>query len=96
MHEQTTTESWEYLTEFLYADAKQQEEFLREMWPQITFAKYAPQATMPRLNQLGALGWELMHIEPVLIGRNEDIRIGGGDMSSYSNVYFCVFKRRKN
>lgn len=87
-------ERWEYHTEFVEADAKTQAEFMQRMFP-AQVAKYAVQAALPRLNELGDAGWELVHMEPVSLGSNEDVRFVGGDTNIYSRKYFCVFKRRK-
>ncbi|WP_420641646.1 hypothetical protein [Candidatus Leptofilum sp.] len=57
-------------------------------------ASYSPQLMMPELNRLGAKGWELVHMEPVYVGSNEDVLIEeGGGMRRWTNKYFCVFKR---
>jgi len=49
---------------------------------------------MPELNKLGEEGWELVHMEPVAkVGNKGDVLIGPN--YRWSNIYFCVFKRRK-
>jgi hypothetical protein len=48
---------------------------------------------IPQLNKLGKEGWELVHMEPVpRVGGKEDVQF---DQYSWSNTYFCVFKRRE-
>lgn len=87
-------ERWEYLTEFVWAsiDNPGVSEFLQQ-----NFAgwenppKYIPQAMIPHLNNRGQEGWELVHMQPVSIGANHDIAVGG---YGWSNAYFCAFKRR--
>ena len=94
-------EQWEYLTEFLYAnlEAKGAKDYIHERWPDWKPDKYAPEAMIPALNALGADGWELVHMQPVGVGRNSDIMVGyaANNMKDFwSNIYFCVFKRRKS
>lgn len=84
-------EQWEYLTTFLEANAKDKDV---QQYIQQTFDKkakrHSPESMIPRLNQLGTQGWELIHMEPVpRVGGKEDVQF---DHSSWSNVYFCVFK----
>jgi hypothetical protein len=89
-------ERWEYCTEFVGAEAHKQVEFLQQKYPGSTFSKFAVQAAIPRLNELGDEGWELFHMEPVLLGTNADVRfLSGNDINAYTHTYFCVFKRRK-
>jgi hypothetical protein len=54
--------------------------------------EYAVQAILPRLNELGTQGWELVNMEPVVVGVNGDINPG---RELWTNVYLCAFKRLK-
>jgi hypothetical protein len=86
---------WEYLTTFLQADARQEEDFLLRMrdWKS-GIPMYTPEAMIPRLNALGEQGWELVHMEPARVGNNADVLVQ--DSSSgrvWTSHYFCVFKR---
>ena len=92
--ETSAYEHWEYLTEVIESTTKAQADFISERYPGVTLPKYAVVALMPRLNQLGEAGWELMHIEPVKVGTNGDMQISNPN-PMYSPSYFCVFKRRK-
>ena len=88
---------WEYLTTFLQADARLEEDFLTQYrdWKD-GIPVYTPEALMPRLNAYGEQGWELMQIEPVGIGSKGDVLMQDGSGSRFwSNNYFCVFKRPK-
>lgn len=91
-------EQWEYMTEFVYANIENAgvREFLQQRWPNWKNPpKFTPQTMMPRLNEWGAEGWELLHMEPIAkVGDNGDVLFPGGGIR-WSNVYFCVFKRRK-
>lgn len=95
-------EKWEYMAEFLFADitnpgATAHIQRLYPTWQNPP--KYAPQTMLPRLNAWGEQGWELIHMEPVgAVGENQDVGfLHGGEYArtSWSNAYFCVFKRRK-
>ena len=92
-------EQWNYWTGLIWANAENKDvkEFLKECWPDYSWPKYAPQAMMPELNTLGEQGWELVHMEPVVVGENHDVGFiyGGSGGTSWTNIYFCVFKRRK-
>lgn len=86
---------WEYLTLFVEADSKREEDFLLQHWDwKEGIPPYAPQAMMPQLDSLGAQGWELVHMQPVGIGSKEDVLVfdsSGG--RTWTSKYFCVFKR---
>lgn len=90
-------EQWEYWTGFLWADIATTgvKEYLKNRWPDWKPPKYAPQTMIPELNSFGEKGWELVHMEPVRIGSNYDVASDGELGIYYSNIYFCVFKRRK-
>lgn len=97
-------EKWEYITRFVWAHnegwkAKESIEFYNKEYgtdhPPIKPKKFSPQFMIGILNNMGEQGWELIHMEPVAgVGDNEDVKFTG-DVYTYSNVYFCVFKRRK-
>jgi hypothetical protein len=86
---------WECQTELLWADAETPEarELIRQRWPDFKPGKYAPEALMVTLNKRGADGWELVSIQPVLVGRNSDLKVHEGTGTDWSNVYLCAFKR---
>ncbi|MBZ0297342.1 MAG: DUF4177 domain-containing protein [Anaerolineae bacterium] len=89
---------WEYLTTFVEANArpKEKREFLKRRFPgKNKHPRYTPESMMPELDQLGAEGWELIHMEPVAqVGGKGDILFKGSG-SRWSHSYFCVFKRMK-
>jgi hypothetical protein len=64
------------------------------MIPPETHPKFSPYATLPELNRLGQKGWELVSMQPVIVGKNHDILVHPNDMAYWGNTYFCVFKRR--
>lgn len=89
-------EKWEYMTKFTYASISKHgaKEFIANNWPDWEPAQYAPQTMVPELNQWGADGWELVHMQPIAaVGTNEDV-LFNGEYSRWSSAYFCVFKRR--
>jgi hypothetical protein len=89
-------QQWEYLTVFVKADARREDVFLREMrdWKD-GIPVYTPEALIPELNALGADGWELVHMQPVVVGDKRDVLVAdsGSGGRSWANQYFCVFKR---
>lgn len=89
---------WEYLTIFVEADAKREEDFLREHWDwKSGIPPYVPQSMMPQLDSLGDQGWELVHMQPVRVGSNSDVLVAdsGSGGRTWTGTYFCVFKRQK-
>jgi len=92
-------EKWEYLTKFVWASIENQgaRGYIQGAWPDSQPAKYSPETMIPELNAYGDRGWELVHMEPVgAVGKNRDVGFVAGEVSPrWSNVYFCVFKRRK-
>ena len=90
-------EKWEYMTRFVAANIETDdvERFLEQSWPhQSQLPKYSPQAMIPELNMWGEQGWEIIHMQPVWIGKNHDVH-NYGYSRDYTNVYFCVMKRQK-
>ncbi|GAB4518684.1 MAG: hypothetical protein OHK0046_26640 [Anaerolineae bacterium] len=90
-------EQWEYMPTYLQAEAKGKDikEFLRQKFDLKRPPRYMVEALMPELNRLGAEGWELVHMEPVAkLNRKGTVLFGVG--YRWSNVYFCVFKRRRS
>jgi hypothetical protein len=84
------------MSSVLYASAEHSKDFLRQRWPDHKFSKYSCQALVPELNRWGKEGWELIHIEPVQVGKNGDIMVeatGASPQEFWSAAYFCVFKR---
>ncbi len=89
-------QKWEYLTRFIEANLQNQEPNspYSELVDAENLPKFSPLAMIPELNQLGEKGWELVHMEPVIIGKNHDVLIlEGGGMKRWATNYFCVFKR---
>lgn len=85
-------DEWEYWTGILEASINSEGvmDFIRQRWPDWKKPPlFAPQALMPKLNDFGKRGWELMHIEPVKTTRDQSVFTG-----SATYEYFCVFKRR--
>jgi hypothetical protein len=85
---------WEYFTTFLEAQMEQVDKLGVAMIPPGDHPKFSPYALLPELNRLGDKGWELVHIEPVIVGKNHDVMAQPNNMTSWTNTYFCVFKRR--
>ncbi len=87
-------QQWEYWTTFLQAEAEREMAFLMETrsWKE-GVPRNAPEAMIPPLNALGEQGWELVHMEPVVVGRNADVLMHSDNSNKWTSTYFCVFKR---
>lgn len=94
------TDVWEYVTRFIFADIENNgaREYISKNYNfSYSIPKFTPLSLIPILNQYGAEGWELIHIEPIrMVGKNHDIYYHSGDANNtqWSNVYFCAFKRK--
>lgn len=95
-------EKWEYWPLFLTANIENNgvQEYVQKRWPGWDPPKFTPYLLIPELDKLGEEGWELVHMEPIQrIGQNADVGFDFGgpavSVTHWSNVYFCVFKRRK-
>ncbi len=90
-------DQWEYLPTFIEANANKKavKQYIKERLPDVKRPpRHMPESMMPQLNELGAEGWELIHMEPVrAVGRKRDVLFESFGRR-WSNVYFCVFKRR--
>jgi hypothetical protein len=71
---------WEYRTVVYYARAQEPEtrEYLRTLWPNWEPPRSAPQALIPKLNEIGSRGWELVSIQPVFIDEDANVLVEGG------------------
>ncbi len=89
-------QKWEYLTQFVEADVQNRAmgNIYSELVDGDDLPRYSPLAMIPELNQLGDKGWELVHMQPVFVGRNHDVLMEeGGGFKRWTSVYFCTFKR---
>jgi hypothetical protein len=89
---------WEYMTLFVRAEAEREMDFLQSNWSwKNGIPRNTPQAMIPELNSLGDQGWELVHMQPVMVGNNADVLIAdpSSGSRSWTSTYFCVFKRVK-
>ncbi len=88
---------WEYYTTFMWADVNKDKHDFLAMFPDAeNTPKFHPMAMIPGLDSLGQDGWELVHMEPAIVGSNYDVCAGSTDQTStrpWTNAYFCVFKR---
>ncbi len=84
-------QQWEYLSIFVKADADPVMDYLEERWDwKEGIPRNTPESMIPRLDFLGKEGWELVHMQPVMVRRNADVL---ADVAGWTNNYFCVFKR---
>ena len=92
-------QKWEYLTRFVQASNEgwganesidlYNKEYGIEHAP-LKGEQYSPQYMTAILNNMGANGWEMVHMEPIAgVGRNHDVHFTGSAYA-WSNAYFCV------
>jgi len=91
-------ERWEYMTKFIWASLENAgaREYISKRWPNWNNpAKHTPASMIPELNDWGAQGWELIHMEPIEgVSSDGEIVYAHAGAASRSHYYFCVFKRR--
>ena len=87
-------DKWEYFTTFIEANMANEAVAYSTEIPDGHHPKYSPYALIPELNGFGAKGWELLHMEPVRIGRNHDVVQPDAGALTWTRHYFCVFKRK--
>jgi hypothetical protein len=89
-------QKWEYLSVFVRAEASPVKDYLEERWDwKAGIPRNTPESMIPRLDAYGDDGWELVHMQPVVVGNNADVlgADSGRGIASWTSAYFCVFKR---
>jgi hypothetical protein len=89
-------QKWEYLTVFVRAESAPVQDFLEERWDwKSGIPRNTPESMIPRMDAYGDDGWELVHMQPVVVGNNADVLAvdSGRGVGSWTSTYFCVFKR---
>lgn len=84
---------WEYFTTVLEANVDIAPVPVRDEVPMMAHPKYSIYTLIPQLNNLGAKGWELVRIEPVVVGKNGDLVPPNDDSAKWARQFFCAFKR---
>jgi hypothetical protein len=80
---------WEYWSGILWSESLRKPKEGEEQ-----LARYSPQRLIPALDAMGDEGWELVHMEPVVVGNNEDVLLlDNTGNRAWTHAYFCVFKR---
>lgn len=87
-------DKWEYFTTILEANMANEAVAVSAEIPVGDHPQYSPYALIPELNNLGAKGWELVHMEAVSIGRNHDVVKPDASAMRWGRHYFCAFKRK--
>lgn len=89
-------QQWEYLSVFVEAESEPVLDYLQEIktWKN-GVPRNTPESMIPRLDAYGREGWELVHMQPVVVGRNADVlaQDSGRGSPGWTSTYFCVFKR---
>lgn len=94
----TEPQKWQYMTVFVKAEAERAMDFLLEKWDwKSGVPRNTPESMIPRLDALGEDGWELISMQPVMVGSNADVLVqdAGSGSRTWTSSYFCVFKRPK-
>jgi hypothetical protein len=94
---------WEYYTEFLYPEDETEEPeakqyALRKLDAYERGGEHLKKSAVwliERLDYLGSIGWELVAMQPHVIGDNQDVLIASANGNNWSNGYLLVFKRHK-
>lgn len=87
-------QQWEYFTTVLESNVAVTPVPIRDDIPALEHPKYSSYTLIPRLNQLGRVGWELISMEPVVLGRNGDTcHPNGAGSTGWARNYQCTFKR---
>jgi len=75
---------WEYRTTVFYAKAHEPESkaYIQAVWPGWNPPRHAPQALIPKLNDYGADGWELVQLQPVYLDDDAAVLVHGGPRAS--------------
>ncbi|MCA0452367.1 MAG: DUF4177 domain-containing protein [Chloroflexi bacterium] len=89
-------QKWEYLSVFVDAVSEPVIDYLEDLksWKN-GVPRNTPESMIPRLDSYGQDGWELVHMQPVVVGRNADVlaQYTGSGTQGWTSQYFCVFKR---
>jgi hypothetical protein len=91
-------QQWDYLSLFLESNIAPYRKELQERFPGEHPSQYSPLALIPQLEEFGHKGWELITCHPYSVGDNSDVlthRTSAANNSTWTNLYFCVFKRPK-
>lgn len=89
-------QQWEYLSVFVRAESEPVLDYLENNWSwKSGVPRNTPESMMPRLDAYGREGWELVHMQPVVVGNNADVMVvdNGSGRQGWTSNYFCVFKR---
>ena len=84
---------WEYFTTHLEANIEQFPPPPSDHISGGEKGRYSPHSLIAQLNRLGDQGWELMSIEPVAVGKHEDVVRPDANAGRWGRHYFCCFKR---
>ena len=71
---------WEYRSIIISAQAHDPDTraYLQGIWPGWDPPRHAPQALIPKLDDMGAQGWELISMQPVYLDDDANVLIHGG------------------
>lgn len=86
-------QQWEYHTVILEADTEISPVPLHDDIPIDHYPVHTPYSLIPQLNRLGALSWELLSLEAVVVGKKADVQTPSSSGGRWTSSYLCTFKR---
>lgn len=86
-------QTWEYHTTVLVADTEASPVPLHDDIPIEHYTPHTPYSLIPQLNRLGSKGWELVSLEPVIVGKKGDVQTPSVSGGRWATHYLCAFKR---
>ena len=86
---------WEYYTTIESADIYNTAPagYIEKHWPDHKPKRLDPSNLIPRLNEWGQEGWELVHMQPIWSQTVRGALVVTSDWEVGAKLYFCVFKR---
>jgi hypothetical protein len=87
-------ERWEYTMAVLNSETEPYLQYFQQRWPQMQLSYNSPFALLPQLEVYGQQGWELVAVQPVILGNNGEVLISAQVGVHRATQYLCTFKRR--
>lgn len=103
-------QTWEYIALHLESDKEKIKveesskrkiaDVIKRVWndDNSKYSSYSPFALTPLLDALGADGWEMVSMQPLVVGSNADVTLpvssaAVSTIPHWTHHYLCVFKR---
>lgn len=86
-------QKWEYHTAIFEANIEVSPVPLHDDIPIEHYAPHTPYSLIPQLNRLGDKGWELVSLQPVVVGKKGDVLTPSSSGGRWATNYLGTFKR---